>query len=130
MSTAFAATIPGPPVSWSRARSRNGQHFTSARSRDYREHVQYHVGPVIPRGWPVDARYAVVVHVYQPTRRRCDVDNFGKAILDALNPGKGPGAFSGVWGDDAQVDRLEIERHYDRDNPRVTVGIAVREPDA
>jgi crossover junction endodeoxyribonuclease RusA len=38
-----------------------------------------------------------------PDRRRRDIDNTAKAILDAL-------AGAGVYDDDCQIDRLVIER--------------------
>jgi crossover junction endodeoxyribonuclease RusA len=45
------------------------------------------------------------VHVtaHPPDRRRRDLDNAMKALLDALGHG-------GVYEDDGQIDRLEIER--------------------
>jgi crossover junction endodeoxyribonuclease RusA len=38
-----------------------------------------------------------------PDRRRRDVDNFCKGVLDALT-------FAGVWIDDSQIDQLNIRR--------------------
>ena len=47
----------------------------------------------------------ISVHViaYPPDRRRRDLDNITKALLDAMERG-------GVYSDDSQIDRLSIER--------------------
>lgn len=46
---------------------------------------------------------AVHVTVHPPDRRRRDLDNAMKALLDAL-------AHGGAYEDDSQIDRLEIVR--------------------
>jgi crossover junction endodeoxyribonuclease RusA len=56
----------------------------------------------------------VLVGVYRP-RRRGDLDNVLKAVLDAL---KGI-----AWNDDEQVVRIVATRWEDRDNPRVELVI-------
>lgn len=45
----------------------------------------------------------VCLDLYPPDRRARDLDNYAKAVLDALT-------LSGVWGDDAQIDELRIVR--------------------
>ncbi|MEM1209237.1 MAG: RusA family crossover junction endodeoxyribonuclease [Planctomycetota bacterium] len=40
---------------------------------------------------------------HAPTKRRYDLDNIGKAVLDALDA-------AGVYGDDSQVDDLRVVR--------------------
>jgi len=52
---------------------------------------------------PVSGRLAVEVIVYPPDRRRRDVDNVFKALLDAMQHG-------GVYADDNQIVRLSIEK--------------------
>ena len=62
-------------------------------------------------GEPLTGRLAVRVIVYQPDRRRRDLDNVCKACLDALSPEKGKvRGFPGVWLDDSQIDVLHVER--------------------
>lgn len=52
---------------------------------------------------PLGGRLAVRLDAYPPDRRKRDLDNIGKAFLDALIHG-------GVYRDDSQIDRLEIIR--------------------
>jgi crossover junction endodeoxyribonuclease RusA len=67
---------------------------------------------------PLAGRLAVFVTVCPPDRRRRDLDNVQKALLDALEHG-------GVYGDDAQIDRLVIERGPVIDGGRTLVRVEV-----
>jgi crossover junction endodeoxyribonuclease RusA len=50
-----------------------------------------------------DARIAVYVLFKMPDRRRRDIDNYLKSLLDAITEAR-------VWLDDSQIDLLTIER--------------------
>lgn len=65
---------------------------------------------------PLTGRLHVRVLVYPPDRRRRDLDNIVKALLDALEHG-------GIYEDDSQIDRLEVERHGVEPSGRVIVEI-------
>jgi crossover junction endodeoxyribonuclease RusA len=52
---------------------------------------------------PLDGPLEIVIDVHPPDRRRRDLDNLQKALLDAL-------AHGGAYHDDAQIARLSIER--------------------
>lgn len=52
---------------------------------------------------PLAGRLRVEIEVYPPDRRRRDIDNVQKALLDALEHG-------GAYRDDSQIVRLEIEK--------------------
>lgn len=57
-------------------------------------------------GWrapPLSGRLAVTVELYAPDAQRRDIDNFVKAIFDAMT-------HAGVWLDDEQVDLLTVAR--------------------
>jgi crossover junction endodeoxyribonuclease RusA len=58
---------------------------------------------------------AVTVIAYRP-RRRGDIDNLAKAILDGLN--------GYAYEDDAQVVYLSMTRYDDARNPRVLVRVS------
>lgn len=48
--------------------------------------------------FPPDARLAVKATFFRADRRRCDLDNLLKSVLDALT--------GAAWADDSQVDEL------------------------
>lgn len=73
----------------------------SREGRQYRERVK---GRVLLAGEPrLEGAIAVTIAVMPPDKRRRDLDNLFKAVLDAL-------AAAGVYEDDSQIDCLMIER--------------------
>ena len=59
---------------------------------------------------------AVDILVFPPDRRRRDIDNFPKALLDSLQ-------HAGVFVDDSQIERLSIERREIVTNGSVIVKV-------
>ncbi len=121
----LAFTVPGPPIPKARPRvvTVNGKSvsFTPARTRQYERDVR--TAAMVARGaarWRVGEgdTFVVLIVVTEPDKRRRDIDNIGKAILDALN---------GVaWADDSDVDELRIVRAAPNPaRPRVDVRIDV-----
>ncbi len=51
----------------------------------------------------IDGRLCVSIRLHQPDRRKCDIDNRIKPLLDALTAAR-------IWNDDSQVDRLRVDR--------------------
>ena len=93
--------LPFPPSVnhlWRRVGTRT---LLSRRGRAFRQEVC-----VLLRGRrlkPLDGPLEIFIDVYPPDRRRRDVDNVQKALLDAL-------AHGGAYHDDSQIARLTIER--------------------
>lgn len=99
-------TLPYPPSvnTYWRHPSRGplaGRHLISQEGRDYREAVRAYVaegcfgnitGPV-----------AVDIEAFFPDRRRRDLDNILKSLLDSLT-------HAGVWEDDSQITDLRIRK--------------------
>jgi Holliday junction resolvase RusA-like endonuclease len=56
----------------------------------------------------------VIVRLYFGTKRKADIDNFNKILYDALT--------GIVWEDDSQIMVVVTEKHYDKENPRITIG--------
>ena len=111
--------------------TRRGHTYTPKRTRDYENHVK---ASLIEQGAKkLKMPLTVKIDVYkgylkswtkkqlrqaksgelQPFRRP-DIDNYTKSILD--------GADGILYKDDAQIIRLEVEKHYDKE-PRVEIQI-------
>lgn len=66
-------------------------------------------------GDPIKGEVEVYISLFFGDRRKRDVDNFNKLILDA--------ASGIVYDDDVQIHRLTIEKHYDKATPRAEVTV-------
>ncbi len=75
-----------------------GRVIISEKGRNYRKRVQEQVGQVTP----LAEKLSVDIVLCPPDRRRRDVDNCLKALLDSLT-------HAGVWNDDSQIKKLFIE---------------------
>lgn len=87
-----------------------GRHLISEKGRQYRAEVCCSVRNAAQA---LSCRLSVTIECFPPDRRRRDLDNVAKGLLDALS-------HAGVWNDDEQIDDLRIVRR------EVTKGGAVR----
>lgn len=99
-------TLPWPPSAnryWRHPTTGRlaGRHLLSAEGRSYRQQVAQLVA--MRHVQPMTGRLEVDISAYPPDRRRRDLDNTLKAALDAMQ-------HAGVYQDDAQIDRLLVER--------------------
>lgn len=69
----------------------------------------------------VEGRIAVMIHVFPPTRAARDLDNLGKAALDALKSCK-------VIEDDSYIDLLRFRRRAVRPGGELVVSIRRIDP--
>ncbi len=61
--------------------------------------------------FPMKGRLSVTIVLNERDKRRRDIDNSSKSLLDACTK-------NGIWGDDHQVDELIIRRGIiNKDNP-------------
>jgi len=98
---AHTLELPYPPSVnhyWRRVGART---LISREGRRYRAHVASILA--LQRVRPVAGELDVRVTVHPPDRRRRDLDNTMKALLDALE-------YGGAYGDDFQIDHLDIWR--------------------
>lgn len=110
--TAHQFTVHGPPVAKERPRAfRKGNYvgiYTPKKTRDYEEHVRLSAPPMQKM-----TNVSCTLVIFFQDRRRRDIDNVAKSLLDALN---------GVaWEDDSEVVELHLYRRYDKLSPRVEV---------
>lgn len=62
-----------------------------------------------------DVPICVRIDFFLPDKRKRDIDNLSKAILDGCN--------RVIYEDDTQVWYLRLRKYVDRDNPRVNVEV-------
>jgi crossover junction endodeoxyribonuclease RusA len=94
--------MPYPPSINTYWRNVKGRTLISKKGRMYRDSI-------IKLAWASKwtqygfDRVRVVITAYPPDRRRRDLDNMLKAVLDGLT-------YADIWHDDSQVDDLRIIR--------------------
>ena len=99
-------TLPYPPSInhyWRRVGPRT---LISREGRTFRKNVCALLAPGSgngPRKPPAGGRIALAMDAFPPDRRRRDLDNLPKAVLDSLT-------YAGVYEDDSQIDLLIIRR--------------------
>ncbi len=107
-------TLPYPPSVnhyWRRVGART---LISREGRRYRTDVCALLAA--GGGAPLRGRLALRIEVCPPDRRRRDLDNVQKAVFDSLQ-------HAGVYEDDSQIDRIEIDRGQVVAGGRVVVEI-------
>lgn len=107
--------IPGKPQPKERPRFNRatGKVYTPKATKVYEQKV---VAEALAARCPLHRGHlAVSIALFWPDKRRRDVDNGVKAILDGLN--------GRAWRDDAQIVQLLVTKRYDKENPRAEVVI-------
>jgi Holliday junction resolvase RusA-like endonuclease len=64
---------------------------------------------------PLEGELEVWVTLFFGTKRKADLDNFNKILLDSLT--------GIVYVDDSQIHALHIQRDYDKKKPRIEISI-------
>ena len=131
----LAFTVPGFPVPKARARVqiRAGKvrSFTPDATTEFEARVRWGARMAVASqgGWPVNAKaYRLTCRFYRPKGGRGDIDNYVKAVADALNPKRGATEQTRlVWIDDCRVRSLTAEIETDDENPRTEVEVEVIE---
>ena len=94
--------LPWPPSANSYWRRNGGRYFISKRGQDYREYVTK--ACYIYQGlFDSTMRLALSINAYPPDKRKRDLYNLAKGVLDSLQ-------HANVFPDDNQIDKLTIER--------------------
>lgn len=77
--------------------------YLSPKGKNFREDVVEALFQQAPDACLGEDKLFVEVVLFPPDRRRRDLDNHMKALLDALT-------HAGLWEDDSQIDQLHIYR--------------------
>lgn len=98
----YVTSLPYPPSVnhiWRRVGRRM---YLTPEARNYKATVRELVW-ARGRPQPLRGSIAVSIRAHMPDKRKRDIDNVIKIILDSLT-------YAGIWGDDNQVDRIVVER--------------------
>lgn len=94
--------LPWPPTSNTYWRRNGSRYFISKRGQEYREYVKKIFFPYVGI-FLVQDRLKVSIDAFPPDRRKRDLDNLFKSVLDSIQA-------SGLYVDDNQIDELSIRR--------------------
>ena len=94
--------LPYPPTMNTYWRHVGYRTLISREGRTFRRNVCALLGGG-RRGPPTSGRLALAMDAFPPDRRRRDLDNLPKSVLDAIG-------HAGVYADDSQIDLLVIRR--------------------
>lgn len=119
MSTAIELTLPWPPSLNRYWRNVAGRTLISRDGRAYRSAVAWSV-PAIHKQ-RMEGRLLVTIAASPPDRRKRDLDNMLKAVLDSLS-------HAGVYVDDSQIDYLSVERRAPKKGGEMRVCVQEQVP--
>lgn len=107
--------LPHPPSVNTYWRSNGNRRFISAEGQKFKKAVaEYVIDQKVPKLGNI--RLKVLIFYHPRDKRRTDLDNRLKGVLDALQD-------AGVYDDDEQIDHLTIQRGQIKSGGGVTVAI-------
>jgi crossover junction endodeoxyribonuclease RusA len=96
--------LPWPPtINNYYKMTRQGQRYLDKRVRVFRQDVEDCLMVQAANLDTIDEPIFMEVYLYPPDRRKRDLDNYMKGLLDALTE-------AGLWTDDVLIDQLHIYR--------------------
>ncbi len=89
--------------------------YMTASGKSLKESYQWQAKNQWKRKMITDQEIGVDIKLFFGTKRNGDIDNYGKILLDSLT--------GIVWEDDKQIVTMNIEKHYDKSNPRIELTV-------
>lgn len=111
MARSHAFVVNGEPIPKARPRVVKGHTFTPQRTVD--GEVAVKAAAINAGVRPLSGDVLLDIVAYRSTKRRADVDNIGKLVMDGL--------IGVAFADDSQVTFLTVEKRLDRKRPRTEV---------
>ena len=100
----YTLRLPWPPsINSYYINTRGGQKFIGAKGKAFREIVVEALREIPESSGTLATRLHIVVECYVPDRRKRDLDNILKSLLDAMT-------HAGVYEDDCLIDDLRVVR--------------------
>lgn len=109
--------LPWPPtVNTYYKMTRMGQRYLDKKVRVFRDQVCEAISEQCP-DLHLDTPLFMEVYLFPPDKRKRDVDNYMKGLLDAITQ-------AGVWEDDSLIDQLHIYRGVKKEGGAVRIEIS------
>jgi len=110
-------TVPGNPISVNHylgnfVQGKRVVRFKTKKAKDYQKLIE---SLYEHKTLTKDKQLKVNIKLYFGDKRRRDIDNYNKTILDSME--------GIVYEDDCQIKKLVVEKFVDKDNPRVEITI-------
>lgn len=110
--------LPYPPtINHYYGRTKHGSLYINQKGKSYRAAVQYNMRKVRP----IEGKIKLHVDVFPPDKRRRDMDNLNKCLLDSLQS-------SGIIKDDYDIDQLSMTRREVVDGGKVVIKLEQIKP--
>lgn len=100
--THISFKLPWPPSANTYWRRNGERYFISSTGQAYRKHVASACYE-LAKSFMAEDRIRISIQAYPPDRRRRDLDNICKALLDSLQAAT-------IFPDDSQIDELNLKR--------------------
>jgi len=110
----WSITVNGNPIPKGRPQFYMGRAVTPEATRNYEALVRS-AAAICWQGDPTTEPVRVELRFWRGDKRRCDIDNLIKAVLDALN--------GVVWEDDEQIIELLAYKNHNKSRPRVDIEV-------
>ena len=111
----IAFFVPGTPRPKQSYRAKKGGGYTHPRIKAWQDAVGWAAREHMQGAEPLVGNVQVDLIFHVPDKRKRDLDNLSKAVLDGCN--------GIVWDDDQQVTRLYLEKDIDKENEGVMVTV-------
>ena len=113
----FELVVPGNPLPKARPRVMRGHTYTPAATKDAEKVILDAAIELRAKTdlFCIEQPIRVELEFVRGNRRRCDLDNLAKLVLDALN--------GEVWADDSLIVELRVTKAVDKARPRTVVRV-------